>query len=83
LRAFPFSDAVADFIDRHEKIFVVEQNESGQMRSMLVNELEIDPAKLIKLVHYDGTPITARFIVQSILDAVADDTVVPLRKVMS
>jgi len=53
------------------------------MRSMLVNELEIDPAKLCKLVHYDGTPITARFIVKSILDEVADDTVVPLRKVMS
>ena len=83
LRAFPFADAVADFIDRHEKIFVVEQNESGQMRSMLVNELEIDPAKLVKLVHYDGTPITARFIVKSILDVAADDTVVPLRKAMS
>jgi 2-oxoglutarate ferredoxin oxidoreductase subunit alpha len=83
LRAFPFADAVVDFIERHDKIFVVEQNESGQMRSMLINELEIDPAKLIKLVHYDGTPITARFIVKSIAKAVAGDTIIPLRKVMS
>ncbi len=43
LRAFPFPDSVADFIAKHERVFVVEQNRDGQMRSMLVNELEIDP----------------------------------------
>jgi 2-oxoglutarate ferredoxin oxidoreductase subunit alpha len=83
LRAFPFPDAVEDFVARHDQVFVVEQNESGQMRSLLINELELDPAKLLKLVHYDGTPITARFIVKSIADALAGDTIVPLRKVMS
>jgi 2-oxoglutarate ferredoxin oxidoreductase subunit alpha len=36
------------------------------MRSLLVNELEIDPKKLIKVVHYDGTPISARFIAGAI-----------------
>jgi 2-oxoglutarate ferredoxin oxidoreductase subunit alpha len=66
LRAFPFPDSVADFIARHEKVFVVEQNRDGQMRSLLVNELEVDPARLVKVVHYDGTPITARFITQAI-----------------
>ena len=43
-------------------MFVVEQNRDGQMRSLLINELEIDPKKLVKILHYDGTPITARFI---------------------
>ena len=41
---------------------MIEQNRDGQMRSMLINELEINPKKLAKVVHYDGTPITARFI---------------------
>ena len=66
LRAFPFPDAVADFIATHDKVFVVEQNRDAQMRSMLINELETDPARLIKVLHYDGTPITARFIAQAI-----------------
>ena len=47
-------------------MFVVEQNRDGQMRSLLINELEIDPKKLVKILHYDGTPITARFIAGAI-----------------
>jgi 2-oxoglutarate ferredoxin oxidoreductase subunit alpha len=66
LRAFPFPDSVGEFIAAHEQVFVVEQNRDAQMRSLLVNELEIDPAKLVKVLHYDGTPITARFITQAI-----------------
>lgn len=66
LRAFPFPDSVADFIARHERVFVVEQNRDAQMRSLLVNELEVDPARLVKVLHYDGTPITARFITDAI-----------------
>ncbi|MFL5114735.1 MAG: hypothetical protein ACJ8DG_03715, partial [Microvirga sp.] len=72
LRAFPFPDSVADFIARHDKVFVVEQNRDAQMRSLLVNELEVDPARLVKVVHYDGTPITARFITQAITAQVQD-----------
>jgi 2-oxoglutarate ferredoxin oxidoreductase subunit alpha len=62
LRAFPFPDQVMQFINAHSRIFVVEQNRDAQMRSMLVNELGIDPARLQPVLHYDGTPITARFI---------------------
>ena len=47
----------------HETVFVVEQNRDAQLRTLLVNELEIDPARLVPVLHYDGTPITARFIV--------------------
>jgi 2-oxoglutarate ferredoxin oxidoreductase subunit alpha len=36
------------------------------MRSLLVNELGIDPARLVPVLHFDGTPITARFVVQAI-----------------
>jgi 2-oxoglutarate ferredoxin oxidoreductase subunit alpha len=66
LRAFPFSPGVAEFIERHELVFVVEQNRDAQMRSLLVNELDIAPQKLVKVLHYDGTPITARFITNAI-----------------
>ena len=66
VRAFPFGQEVIDFIEAHDQIFVVEQNRDGQLRSMLINELEIHPKKLVKIVHYDGTPITARFIAGAI-----------------
>ncbi|MCZ6772947.1 MAG: 2-oxoacid:acceptor oxidoreductase subunit alpha [Proteobacteria bacterium] len=66
IRAFPFVDEVADFMATHEQVFVVEQNRDGQMRSLLINECGIDPQKLISILHYDGTPITARFIAMEI-----------------
>ncbi|MDP2371858.1 2-oxoacid:acceptor oxidoreductase subunit alpha [Rhodoferax sp.] len=66
LRAFPFPESVDQFIAGHDKVFVVEQNRDAQMHAMLVNELSIDPARLVKVLHYDGTPITARFITHAI-----------------
>jgi len=66
LQAFPFPQSVADFIAAHDKVFVVEQNRDAQMHSMLVNELDINPAQLVRVLHYDGTPITARFIAHAI-----------------
>ena len=66
VRAFPFGGEVMDFIARHDRVFVVEQNRDGQLRSLLINEGQIDPARLPAVLHYDGTPITARFIVDAI-----------------
>ena len=74
LRAFPFPESVRDFIDAHESVFVVEQNRDGQMRSLLVNEFGIDPARLVPVLHYDGTPITARFIAGAIKARVRPET---------
>jgi len=74
LQAFPFPDAVPRFIAEHEHVFVAEQNRDGQMRYMLINELDVDPARLVRVLHYDGTPITARFIANAIrkhIDAAA------------
>ncbi|HEY1090649.1 MAG TPA: 2-oxoacid:acceptor oxidoreductase subunit alpha [Burkholderiaceae bacterium] len=66
LRAFPFPASVAEFIAAHDQVFVVEQNRDAQMRSLLVNELQVDPGRLQAVLHYDGTPITARFITAAI-----------------
>jgi 2-oxoglutarate ferredoxin oxidoreductase subunit alpha len=68
LRAFPFSDAVSDFINAYDQVFLVEQNRDAQMRSMLVNECGIDPARFISILHFDGTPITARYIIGTIAE---------------
>jgi len=68
LRAFPFCDAVTDFINAHDQVFLVEQNRDAQMRSLLVNECGIDPARFISILHFDGTPITARFIIGAIAE---------------
>jgi 2-oxoglutarate/2-oxoacid ferredoxin oxidoreductase subunit alpha len=80
IRALPFSQAVADFIETHDQIFVVEQNRDAQMRTLLVAELNMDPAKLIPVLHYDGTPITARFIAKEITQTASTLNVTPLRK---
>jgi len=66
LRGFPFSDAVIDFIAAHETVFVVEQNRDGQLRTLIMNEGGVDPAKLVAVLNYDGSPITARFITEEI-----------------
>jgi 2-oxoglutarate ferredoxin oxidoreductase subunit alpha len=62
LKGFPFSAEVMDFIAGHERVFVVEQNRDGQLRTLIMNEGGVDPGKLVPVKHYDGTPITARFI---------------------
>jgi 2-oxoglutarate ferredoxin oxidoreductase subunit alpha len=81
LRAFPFHSSVMDFIEAHDHVFLVEQNRDGQLRSMLVNEGNLDSAQIIPVLHYDGTPITARFIVKAITDKMALFNVTPLKKV--
>jgi 2-oxoglutarate ferredoxin oxidoreductase subunit alpha len=80
VRGFPFNNEVRAFIAAHEQVFVVEQNRDAQLRLLLMNELDIDPAKLVRVLHYDGTPITARFIVDAIVDRVDDLKIVPFRK---
>ncbi len=74
IRAFPFSEQVSAFIDDHDQVFVVEQNRDAQLRKLLVNECAIDPARFISVLHYDGTPITARFITGAIAERMTLDS---------
>jgi len=80
VRGFPFADEVIEFINAHDAVFVIEQNESGQLRMLLITEGEVDPKRLIRVLHYDGTPITARFISDRIAGALAQHKVAPIRK---
>jgi 2-oxoglutarate/2-oxoacid ferredoxin oxidoreductase subunit alpha len=70
VRGFPFGREVADFIDAHERVFVVEQNRDAQLRTLLLTECGVDPAMLAPILHFDGTPITAHFIREAIGGAV-------------
>jgi len=62
VRAFPFHEQIGKFIEQHEQIIVVEQNRDAQFRTLLINELELNPSRLISVVNYDGMPITAQAI---------------------
>src|SRR5436853_273238 len=83
IRAFPFHSSVASFLAEHDFVYVVEQNRDAQLRSLIVNENGIDPVRLVPILHYDGTPITARFIAGAIGDHQDQLKLTPLRKVVS
>jgi len=71
IKAFPFNDAVKEFISRHELVYVVEQNRDAQLRSLMILDLEVNPACLVPVLHYDGLPITAEFVTRRIREELA------------
>ncbi len=72
LRAFPFSDEVNQFIKEHDFVFIVEQNKDGQMKTLLINELGIDPSRFKSILNYDGMPITAQLIYNKVQAEIND-----------
>jgi len=68
IRAFPFAPEVRDFIERHDLVFIVEQNRDAQMRALITLDLDIDPKRLRPLRHYGGMPISARWIVAAVMN---------------
>jgi 2-oxoglutarate ferredoxin oxidoreductase subunit alpha len=66
VRGFPFADTVIDFVLDHDIVFLIEQNRDAQLRTLLINEGALDPARILPVLHYDGTPITARFIIDAV-----------------
>ena len=67
VRAFPFSDEVKKFIQQHDVVYVVEQNRDAQLRTLLMLDCEADPTKLVSLLHYNGMPLNADFVVENVL----------------
>ncbi|MDH3612534.1 MAG: 2-oxoacid:acceptor oxidoreductase subunit alpha [Gammaproteobacteria bacterium] len=68
VRAFPFSDEIKEFIDKHEVVYVVEQNRDAQLRTLLILDCESEPSKLVSLLHYNGMPLNADFVVENVLE---------------
>ena len=80
VRAFPFNQEVEDFIDQHERVFVIEQNRDAQLRTLLMAEFELGPDKLKSVLCFDGTPISARNIRKQILEHLPGSNVTPLHR---
>ena len=70
IKAFPFSAEVSEFIEQHEVVYVVEQNRDGQLRTLLINDIGADQTKLVSLLHYNGMPINAGFVVDRVLEEI-------------
>jgi 2-oxoglutarate ferredoxin oxidoreductase subunit alpha len=67
IRAFPFTQEVHEFVARHERVYVVEQNRDSQMLNLL--KIDLDPAETVKLhsvLHFNGLPIDARSVTSAI-----------------
>lgn len=64
-------------------MFIVEQNRDAQLRTMLMSDFNLDGRKLVPVLHYDGTPITAKFIVADIEKKLGQFKVVSFEKAAS
>lgn len=73
IKAFPFCEEIIEFIDRHEFVFVVEQNRDAQMRHLLIAEAAIPNQKLVSIINFDGLPMTAQFIKSAIMEILDQD----------
>ncbi len=80
IKSFPFNKTVQDFIDSHEKVFVIEQNRDAQMKSLLLIELVANHQKIISVLNYDGMPITAENIFNQITTQISSLKSSPLKE---
>jgi 2-oxoglutarate ferredoxin oxidoreductase subunit alpha len=70
IKGFPFGKEVERFVNSHDCIFIIEQNRDAQMKSLLVNELQVTPNKFISVLNIDGMPITAQYISEEIMNRI-------------
>jgi len=83
LLAFPFGEAVTRFIEAHDTVFVVEQNRDAQLRTLLLAEGGFAPDKLVSVLHYGGLPVTADFLIETVLNHLAPDSALPATGIAS
>ena len=70
MRALPFADNLVEFFEKHDRVYVVEQNRDGQMASLIQLELPIHlGGKIRSIRHYSGLPIDARFVTDAVIAA--------------
>jgi len=68
LTAYPFTADLDAFIDRHDRVYVIDQNRDAQMLGLMRLDLAVERlAKLRSVRHYNGLPIDARTITDEIL----------------
>ncbi len=68
VRAYPFTDEVKAFVERYHRVYVIEQNRDAQLRALMRIDLAPELMRNVRSVlHYDGLPIDARSITDSVL----------------
>ena len=72
VKGFPFSAEVSEFIEKHERVYVVEQNRDAQLRSLLILDAGADPERLASALFYDGMPLDAQRVVDHIDEHIAE-----------
>jgi 2-oxoglutarate ferredoxin oxidoreductase subunit alpha len=72
VRGFPFGDEVEKFMNAHSMNFIVEQNRDAQLRALLTLETGVQKGHMRSILHYNGMPITAPYIVDGVRAAVQD-----------
>jgi len=77
IKAFPFDAQLEKAIKESDTVIVIDQNRDGQMRSLLINELDVSPAKLLSVLNYDGMPLTADYIFTKVKKILESKTVTP------
>ena len=83
IRAFPFAPEVKEFIERHEIVFVAEQNRDAQMKTLIVNELKMDPKRFQSVLYYGGFSISADTIHEQVLQYYEQNNITRLKEVNS
>jgi len=72
VRGFPFGDEVEAFLNAHKTNFIVEQNRDAQLRALLTLETGVEKSRLRSILHYNGMPLAAGYVVDGVMSAVQD-----------
>jgi 2-oxoglutarate ferredoxin oxidoreductase subunit alpha len=70
--AFPFGEEVDTFLKAHKTNFIVEQNRDAQLRALLTLETGVEKSRLRSILHYNGMPLAAGYVVDRVMSAVQD-----------
>ena len=73
IRSFPFGRDVQRFLDEHEQVFVIEQNRDGQLRTLLLNELDVSKQKMVPILHFDGMPLSSLIVLEALQTSLAEE----------
>ena len=74
VRGFPFGEEVERFLGEHKVNFIVEQNRDAQLRGLLTLETGAEKSRLRSILHYNGMPLAAGYVVAGVMAAVQDQT---------
>ena len=72
VRGFPFGEEVERFLNEHKQNFIVEQNRDAQLRGLLTLETGVEKSRLRSILHYNGMPLAAGYVVAGVMSAVQD-----------